>query len=95
MENFIFCEVSAISRKVWLCEMLSNTRNKSGSRAAAASKMEHFVIIVNGFQALTIITKRSVLVVAVALDPPLRKSFNGDHHNVSASKQFVSQTSKA
>ena len=41
------------------------------SRAAATSKMERFVIIVNGFQPLTIITKRSILDVAAALDPPL------------------------
>ena len=41
---------------------------RGGSRAAATSKMEHFVIIVNGFQPLTIITKRSILDVAAALD---------------------------
>ena len=44
---------------------------RGGSRAAAISKMECFVIIVNDFQMLTIITKRSVLDVAAALDPPL------------------------
>ena len=33
--------------------------------------MERFVAIVNGFQPLTIITKRSILDVAAALDPPL------------------------
>ena len=33
--------------------------------------MEYFVIIVNGFQLLTIITKRSTLDVAAAPDPPL------------------------
>ena len=44
---------------------------RGGSRAAATSKMEHFVIIVNGFQLLTIITKRSILDIAAALDPPL------------------------
>ena len=33
--------------------------------------MERFVTIVNGFQPLTIITKRFILVVAAALDPPL------------------------
>ena len=41
------------------------------SRSAATSKMERFVIIVNGFQPLTIITKPSILDVAAALDPPL------------------------
>ena len=42
---------------------------RGGSGAAAISKMEHFVIIVNGFQPLTIITKYSILDVAAALDP--------------------------
>ena len=43
----------------------------SGSRAAATSKKEPFVITVNGFQPLTIITKCSILDVAAVLDPPL------------------------
>ena len=34
----------------------------------ATSKMEHFAVIVNDFQPLTIITKRSILDVAVVLD---------------------------
>ena len=38
---------------------------------AATSKIERFVIIVDSFQPLTIITKRSLLDVAAALDPPL------------------------
>ena len=37
--------------------------------------MEGFVIIVNGFQSLTIITKRSILDVAAVLDPTLLPSF--------------------
>ena len=44
---------------------------RGGTRAAATSKMARFVIIVNGFQLLTIITKRSSLDVAAVLDPPL------------------------
>ena len=44
---------------------------RSGSRATATSKMEGFVVIVNGFQPLTIITKHCILDVAAALDPPL------------------------
>ena len=35
--------------------------------------MECFVIIVNGWKPLTIITKHSILDVAAALDPPLIK----------------------
>ena len=45
---------------------------RGGSGTAEASKMEHFVIIVNGWKPLTIITKSSVLDVAAVLDPPLR-----------------------
>ena len=44
---------------------------RGGSRTAAASKMELFVIIFNGFQSLTIITKCSFLDVAAVLDSPL------------------------
>ena len=40
---------------LFLCISLHNIR--SGSRAAATSKMKHFVIIVNGWKPLTIITK--------------------------------------
>ena len=41
---------------------------RGGFRATATSKMECFVIIVNSFQPLTIITKHSILDVAAALD---------------------------
>ena len=44
---------------------------RSESRTAATSKMEDFVIIVNGFEPLTIIIKSSILDVAAILDPPL------------------------
>ena len=47
-----------------------STTLSGGSRAAATSKMERFVIIVKGSKPLTIITKRSILDVAVALDSP-------------------------
>ena len=49
----------------------SIVETRCGSRTAATSKMERFVIIVNGFQPLTIITKCSILDVAAVLDPPL------------------------
>ena len=48
---------------------------RGGSRAATTSKRERFVIIVNGFHPLTIITKRFILDVAAALDPPLGTPF--------------------
>ena len=44
---------------------------RGASRTAATFKMERFVIIVNRFQPLTIITKCSILDVAAFLDPPL------------------------
>ena len=55
---------------------------RGGSGTAATSEMECFVIIVNGFQpltiitkrfqTLTIITKRSILDDVAVLDPPLK-----------------------
>ena len=42
--------------------------------AAATLKIERFVIIVNGWKPLTIITKRSILDVAAVLDPALVRS---------------------
>ena len=52
--------------------MLIRVKLRGGSRAAARSNMQCFVIIVKGFQPLTVITKHSILDVAAALDPPLR-----------------------
>ena len=45
-------------------------QRRGRSRVVATAKMERFVRIVNDFQPLTIITKRSILDVAAALDPP-------------------------
>ena len=47
-------------------------RFRGGPRTAATSKMELFMIIVNGWKPLTIITKSSILDVVAVLDPPLR-----------------------
>ena len=44
---------------------------RGGSRTAATSKMERFVIIDNGFQLLTITPKLYILDVAAVLDLPL------------------------
>ena len=43
----------------------------TNTRTAATSKMERFVMIVNSWKPLTIITKRSILDVATILDPTL------------------------
>ena len=48
---------------------------RGGSRTTATSKVELFVIIVNGWKPLTIITKSSTLDVAAVLDPPLHFIF--------------------
>ena len=53
---------------------------RGGSRTAATYKMEHFVIVVNGWKPLTIITKSSILDVAAALDPPLQILANEVSH---------------
>ena len=47
-------------------------RVRGGSRAAATSKMECFLIIANGWKPLAIIAKRSILDVAAGLEPLLR-----------------------
>ena len=52
-------------------QLIQLPRVRGVSRTAAESEMGRFVIIVNGFQPLTIITKRSILDVAAVLDPPL------------------------
>ena len=44
---------------------------RGGSGTTATSKTKHFVIIVNGWKPLTIITKSSILDVAAVLGPPL------------------------
>ena len=50
---------------------VSKNIHRSGSRTAATSKMERFVIIVNGWKPLANITMRSILDVAAVLDPTL------------------------
>ena len=45
---------------------------RGGSRTAAASKVELFVVIVNGWKSLTIIAMSSTLDVTAVLDPPLK-----------------------
>ena len=52
-----------------------NLMNRGGSRTVATSKMEQFVIIVNDWKPLIIITKGSILDVPAVLDLPLMKSF--------------------
>ena len=46
---------------------------RGGSRTAAICKMERFVMLVNGFQQLTIITKSFILDAATVLDLLFKK----------------------
>ena len=73
--NHIFTEISVSQ---FLHQAITEEKRDDiggGFRTAAISKMEHFVITVNGFQPLTITTKRPILVVAAVLDRHrLRKS---------------------
>ena len=48
---------------------------RAGFWATATSKVELFVIIADGFQPLTIVTKSSILDVAAVLDPLLKNSY--------------------
>ena len=48
---------------------------RGGSRTAATSKMECFVITTIRWKPLTVITKRSILDVAAVLDPSLKYLF--------------------
>ena len=59
--------VTSISAHV----LILSLQIRVGSRTAAISKIECFVIIVNGWKSLTIIIKHSILDVAAALDLPL------------------------
>ena len=54
-----------------IISLIVQSDSRGGSRAAATSKMKRFVMIVNGCMPLTIITPRSALDVAAALDLPL------------------------
>ena len=63
-----FLQVKGIIKNLFLD---SDTIIRGGFRAAATSKMERFVIIVNDWEPLTIIAKRSIMDVAAVLDPPL------------------------
>ena len=75
--RIICMESTRISSSLWkkserLQQKRYGTKCRDGSRTAATSKMERFVIIVNGWKSLTIITKRSILDVAAVLDLPLK-----------------------
>ena len=75
MENLIFSVIkltSCLARFILQIRRDISIKSRGGSRTAATFKMERFVIIVNGFQLITIITKRSILDVAAVLDPPLK-----------------------
>ena len=56
-------------------EFLESVGQKTGGfGTAATSKVELFVVIVNGCKSLVIITKSSTLDVAAILDPPLKSN---------------------
>ena len=64
-------KIKGLERKNTVHPRMNQIVIRGGSRTAATSKMEHFVIIANGWKPLTIITKSSILDVAAVLDPPL------------------------
>ena len=79
-------ENKTITFFVWISSFI--IYNRGGSTTAATAKMECFVIIVNGFQPLTTITKCSILDVAAVLDSPLFKVLQYDDKFGSDDKLF-------
>ena len=69
--EFDQCFMEIYPQELQLYKQNSTSEIRGRFRTAASSKMGHFVIIVNGFRPLTIITKSSILDVAAVLDPPL------------------------
>ena len=63
------CEASSA---LVLVKMGYDNPIRGRSRATAKFKMERFVIIVNGWKPLAIITKRSILNIAATQDTPLK-----------------------
>ena len=63
-----------------------------GSRAAAVSKVELFVIIVNCSKPLTIITKSSSMDAAAVLDPPLQISTLKSATRIEVSQFYLSSS---
>ena len=72
---------SASTNFTWLYFVFPNSF-WGGSRTAATSKMERFAIIVNGFQPLAIITKRSISDDAAVPDPSLSFVFSNFNLNI-------------
>ena len=67
--------------RVSITKHLTDEDQRRGSRTAATSKVELFVILVNEFQPLNIIRKSSTLDVAAVLDPPLKMiPFSGNRY---------------
>ena len=70
--NYFDISILIMSIVIWSHHLWLNN-NRGGSRTAATSKIEGFVIIVNDWKLLTIISKHSILDVVVALDPPVQQ----------------------
>ena len=64
---FFFLKMNTQEIKLKLFHVILLYFTRGESRAAVTSKMERFVIIVNGWKPLTIITKRSILDVTYML----------------------------
>ena len=71
----LFCTF-AFGQKARLEGLRQQLLVRDRSRTAATSTMEHFLMIVNGWKLLTIITKCFILDVAAVLDPPLASALS-------------------
>ena len=61
-----------------ICYVIQNNLSRVAFRTTTTSKIGHFVIIVNGFQSLTIITKNSMSGVEAVIHAPLSLHKNSD-----------------
>ena len=77
--------VKSVCKKI--IDIIIHSRGRS--RTAVTSKMEHFVIIVNAWKPLSIITKSSILAVAAVLDRPLDSKLNSKSHRKVSVKQLI------
>ena len=67
---------------------------RDGSTTAATSKLEHFMIIVNDWKPLTVITKSFILDVAEVLDLSVVVTCNEEPHSMNSQDPFIAWSCK-
>ena len=91
LQNVTKCFLLIDSSSLWITTVFW-TEVDLGLLQHPTSKMGRFVIIVNGFQLLTIITKCSILDVATVLDPPLNVIARSRFEDILLNLHFLNNT---